>query len=318
MTRQVALIGVPSGAGACGVGQHETPDALRAAGLIERLTDASMAVTDLGDSPSWPWRPDRANRRAQNLGAVVEQVRTTSTRVAAGLAVPGRIALVLGGDCTIGMGTVAGARSAVGDVGLLYFDLHSDLNTPASVSDGALDWMALAHMLAIPGSEPSLARATGRVQIIDPAQVVLFGHGRAQATGWERNQIKRLDLAHFAVEDVATDPEAKAADALELLASRADRYVIHLDVDVVDFTDAPLSEHTARNTGLPLGVMFRALEVLAAGHGLAAITVTELNPKNAAVEDGLLERFAESLAAAGCGVSEGTKTVPDLAIQGRR
>ena len=103
--------------------------------------------------------------------------------VADGLAVPGRIALVLGGDCTIGIGTVAGARSALGDVGLLYFDLHADLNTPASAGDGALDWMALAHMLAIPGSEPSLAEATGRVPIIDPARVVLFGHGRAQATG---------------------------------------------------------------------------------------------------------------------------------------
>src|SRR5215207_3232272 len=282
MTRHIALIGVPSGAGACGVGQHETPDALRAAGLIEQLNDASVAVTDHGDSPSRPWRPDRANRRAQNLDAVVEQVRTTSTRVADALAVPGRIALVLGGDCTIGIGTVAGARSAVGDVGLLYFDLHADLNTPASVGDGALDWMALAHMLVIGGSEPSLAEATGRVPIIDPDRVVLFGHGRAQATGWERNQIKRLDLARFAVEDVAIDPEAVAADALRLLKSRAERYVIHLDVDVVDFTDAPLSEHTSRNTGLSLGVMLRALKALAAGHSLAAITVTEFNPKNAA------------------------------------
>jgi arginase len=228
----------------------------------------------------------------------VEQVRTTSARVADGLAVPSRIALVLGGDCTIGIGTVAGARSALGDVGLLYFDLHSDLNTPASAGDGALDWMALAHMLAIPGSEPSLSGATGRAPIIDPAQVVLFGHGRAQATGWERNQIKRLGLARFAVEDVAIDPEAAAADALGLLASRADRYVIHLDTDVVDFTDAPLSEHTARYTGLSIDVMFRALEVLVAGDGLAAITVTELNPKNAAAEDGLLERFVESLTAA--------------------
>jgi arginase len=298
MTREVALIGVPSGAGACGVGQHGTPAALRAAGLVELLADAGMAVSDLGDSPPWPWRPDRTNRRAQNLTAVVEQVRTTATRVAKGLAVPGRIALVLGGDCTIGIGTVAGAQSALGDVGLLYFDLHADLNTPASAGDGALDWMALAHMLAISGSEPSLAEATGRVPIIDPARVVLFGHGRAQATGWERNQIKRLDLARFAVEDVATDPEAVAQDALGLLASRVDRYLIHLDVDVVDFTDAPISEHTSRNTGLPLGVMFRALKVLAAGDGLAAITVTEFNPKNAAAEDGLLERFAKSLAAA--------------------
>jgi arginase len=236
MTRDVALIGVPSGAGACGVGQHGTPAALRAAGLAERLADAGMAVSDLGDSPPWPWRPDRTNRRAQNLGAVVEQVRTTATRVADGLAVPVRIALVLGGDCTIGIGTVAGAQSVLGDI-----DLHADLNTPASAGDGALDWMALAHMLAIPDSEPSLAEATGRVPIIDPARVVLFGHGRAQATGWERNQIKRLDLARFAVEDVATDPEAVAEAALGLLASRAERYLIHLDV--VDFTDAPISEH---------------------------------------------------------------------------
>jgi arginase len=149
MTRDVALIGVPSGAGACGVGQHGTPAALRAAGLAERLADAGMAVSDLGDSPPWPWRPDRTNRRAQNLGAVVEQVRTTATRVADGLAVPVRIALVLGGDCTIGIGTVAGAQSVLGDI-----DLHADLNTPASAGDGALDWMALAHMLAIPDSEP--------------------------------------------------------------------------------------------------------------------------------------------------------------------
>lgn len=127
-------------------------------------------------------------------------------------------------------------------------------------------------------------------------RVVLFGHRRAQATGWERTQIKRLDLARFAVEDVATDPEAVAEVALGLLESRADRYLIHLDV--LDFTDAPISEHTSRNSGLPLGVMFRAFKVLAAGDGLAAITVTEINPKNAASDDGLLERFAESLAAA--------------------
>ena len=298
VTRQVALVGVPSGAGACGVGQHKTPAALRSVGLVERFTEAGVAVTDLGDSPPWPWRPDRENRRAQNLGAVAEQVRTTSTRVASALAEPARITLVLGGDCTVGIGTVDGARSALGDVGLLYFDLHSDLNTPASVGDGALDWMGLAHMLAIPGSEPGLSGATGRVPIIDPSRVVLFGHDRARATGWERNQIKRLGLARFAVEDVATDPEAAAAEALGLLAGRADRYVIHLDTDVVDFTDAPLSEHTARNTGLPLGAMFRALEVLAAGDGLAAITVTEINPKNAAAEDGLLGRFVGALAAA--------------------
>src|SRR5215208_5003538 len=262
--------------------------ARRATGRRRHSRDRSRrrAILAVATGPHKPSRPEPGRGRG------------TGPDDGDALEVPVRFALVLGGDCTIGIGTVAGARSAVGAVWLLYFDLHADLNTPASVGDGALDWMALAHMLAIGGSEPSLAEATGRVPIIDPDRVVLFGHGRAQATGWERNQIKRLDLARFAVEDVAIDPEAVAADALRLLKSRAERYVIHLDVDVVDFTDAPLSEHTSRNTGLPLGVMFRALKVLAAGEGLVAITVTELNPKNAAAEDGLLERFTESLAAA--------------------
>jgi arginase family enzyme len=73
------------------------------------------------------------------------------------------------------------------------------------------------------------------------------------------------------------------------------RFAIHLDVDVVDFTDAPLSEHPSRNTGLKLDEMLRALRVLASGPGLVAITLAELNPHNAAADDGLLERFAASL-----------------------
>jgi arginase len=120
----------------------------------------------------------------------------------------------------------------------------------------------------------------------------------AHATRFERAEIERLDLARIALEDVRDDPEGAAHQALDLLASRSDRYVIHLDVDVVDFTDAPLSEHPSRNTGLKLDEMLRALHVLASAPGLVAITLTELNPHNAAADDGLLECFTGSLAKA--------------------
>jgi arginase len=296
MTRHLAVIGAPSGAGACGVGQEQTPAALRAAGLIKQLDRVEFDVDDLGDSRVVPWRPDRANPRAQNLDAVVDTVRATTRRVGDALAEHDRIALVLGGDCTVGIGTVAGLQQAVGRVALAYFDLHSDLNTPASATDGALDWMALAHMLGIEGSEPSLATAAGDAPLLDPGQVVLFAHGRAHSTRFERGEIERLGLARVALEEVRGDPEGAARRALELLAARSDRYAIHLDVDVVDFTDAPLSEHPSRNTGLKLDEMLRALTVLASGPGLVAITLAELNPHNAAADDGLLERFAAALA----------------------
>ena len=62
--RRVAVIGAPSGAGACGVGQEQTPAAIRAAGLIDQLGRVGFQVDDLGDAPVVPWRPDRANPNA--------------------------------------------------------------------------------------------------------------------------------------------------------------------------------------------------------------------------------------------------------------
>jgi arginase len=297
MAPQLAVIGSPSGAGACGVGQEQAPAALRAAGLIESL-GVGFDVSDLGDSPVVPWRPDRARPRAQNLEAVVEVVRTTATRVADALLEDDRTVLVLGGDCTVGIGTIAGVDAVVGDVAVAYFDLHSDLNTPASATDGALDWMALAHMLAIEGSEPTLAAAAGKVPVLESRQVVLFAQSLSHATRFERGEIERLGLTRFALEDVRDDPEGAARQALDFVATRSDRYAIHLDVDIVDFTDAPLSEHPSRNTGLKLDEMLRALNVLASDPGLVAITLTELNPHNAASDDGLLERFVASLSEA--------------------
>jgi arginase len=295
-TRQLTVIGVPSGAGACGVGQEQAPGALRAAGLIELLGGVGFDVSDLGDSSVVPWRPDRARPRAQNLDAVVEAVHTTATRVADALPEREGPMLVLGGDCTVGIGTIAGVQAAVGEVAVVYFDLHSDLNTPASASDGALDWMALAHMLALEGAEPALVAAAGKAPVLESRQVLLFAHSRSHATRFERGEIDRLGLARIAVEDVRADPERAARQGLDFAATQSDRYVIHLDVDVVDFTDAPLSEHPSRNIGLKLDEMLTALKVLASQPGLTAITLTELNPHNAAADAGLLERFAGSFA----------------------
>jgi arginase len=298
MNAWLAVVGAPSGAGACGVGQEAAPAALRAAGLIEALSGAGYAVDDLGDSQLVPWRPDRASPQAQNLEAVVGVVQTTATRVADALNEREQKVLVLGGDCTVGIATIAGIRAAVGEMAVVYYDLHSDLNTPASATDGALDWMALGHMLALDGTEPTLAAAAGNVPLLEPDKVVLFAQSRSHATRFERGEMERLGLARLALEDVQADPEGAARQALELLAARSDRYAIHLDLDVVDFTDAPLSEHPSRNTGLKLDEMLTALEVLASGPGLVAITLTELNPHNAASDDGLLERFVASFAGA--------------------
>ncbi len=297
MVDRLSVIGVPSSAGAFAVGQELAPAALREAGLVDRLRQGIPDVEDLGDSAVVRWRPDRAMARAQNLPAVIEQVQATSVRVAEALGA-GRTTLVLGGDCTIGIGTVAGARQAVGSVGLVYFDLHADMNTPASVIDGALDWTGLAHMLALDDTEPGLASAVLPAPLLAAEDVVLFGHDDEYATPWERGQIASLGLRRVPLVEVAGNPVGAARRALELVSERPERYLVHLDVDVIDFTDAPLSENTGRNTGLSFEATMTALGVLLSSDRLAALTVTELNPLHAAADDGLLERFAEALAGA--------------------
>jgi arginase len=293
--RKVGVIGVPTSAGAFAPGQEQAPAALREAGLVALLRDRGIEVSDYGDREVWRWRPDRERPLAQNLGKVVEIVDDTAARVVESI-LAGEITLVLGGDCTVGVGTVAGHVERSDGVGLIYFDLHADLNIPTSAPPGALDWMGMAHMLGDEGAERELVEVGSRTPLLSPEQVVLLAWGPEQARPHERETIERLGLETIPVDEVRDDPAAAATKALDSLRARADRVLVHFDVDVVDFTDTPLSENTGRNEGIAYEQAAAALTVLLASPNLAGMTVTELNPNH--VEDGAgsVERLAGDLA----------------------
>jgi arginase len=291
----LTVLGVPTSAGAFAPGQEQAPAALREAGLLDALARRGAEVRDLGDSPVWRWRPDRERPRAQNLGAVVEIARDTATRVEAALG-DGPL-LVLGGDCSIELGTLAGHLARDESVGLVYLDLHPDLNTPESVVEGTFDWMGMAHALGVPGAEPELAQIGPRTPLLQDDQVLFLGYGPKQARPFELDQVVRRRLAAIPVDEVAADPEAAAGRALDF-AGGFDRLLVHFDVDVVDFNDAQLSEDAVRGDGLTLDAAMRALAVLTASERLSALTVTELNPYHADEEGETLRRFVDMLA--GC------------------
>jgi arginase len=289
----LAVLGVPTSAGAFAPGQELAPAALREAGLLDRLRAGGVEVTDLGDSPAWRWRPDPARPRAQNLAEVTRIARETADRVAR--AREGRRPLlVLGGDCTIELGTVAGHLDE--DVGLVYFDVHPDLNTPHSVHEGAFDWMGMAHALGVDGAEPELAGIGARTPLLDDRQVLFFSYGPEQAKPFELEQMERRGLARTSVDEVLAEPEAAARRAVDEFGARFARLMVHFDVDTVDFNDAPLSENTGRGEGLPLDTAMRALRVLVGSENLAALTVTELNPLHGDEEGQTIGRLVEGLA----------------------
>src|SRR4051812_25786987 len=200
--KTLGLIGVPSSMGAFAPGQEKGPAALREAGLVERLS--GLGVADRGDSALRRWHPDRENRRAQNLAAVVEVARETAGRVREARE-DGFLPLVVGGDCTVELGTIAGLLSGSPGVrpGLIYFDLHPDLNVPSSVGEGALDWMGVAHMLGLEGAAESLSRIGPRFPLLDDEDLFLFSYGPEQATGHERRMIEHHGLNGLTVDEVA-------------------------------------------------------------------------------------------------------------------
>ena len=292
---RVSIVGVPSSAASYAAGQDLAPAALRSAGLLEQLIGSGLEVHDDGDLPHQIWSPDRDHPLAQNVGQATESLQQLAGRLEPLLA-RGDLALVLGGNCTIVLGVMAALRRLGSGVpGLLYADRHYDLNTPETTRDGALDWMGMAHALALPGCVDTVAGAFGPRPLLEAGQVAWFGVEPSIATDWEREQADRLGLHVTTSEALVADPARAARAALDLLPPGP--LALHIDVDVLDFIDAPLAENTdCRNTGPSLDQAVTALQAAARDPRVRALSIGELNPTRCAGEPAALPRFAAGIA----------------------
>jgi arginase len=300
MTR-LALIGVPSSAGARRTGQEGAPAAFRAAGLLERLRAKGLDVADLGDLPSVSFRPDPEHPRQQNVALVVDVARLAAERVDQALQ-SRRLPLVLGGDCSLSLGVISGLLRYHSRLGLLYFDGDVDLNTPETTPSGVFDGMVVAHVLG--RGAPQLAGIGPRRPLLSEEDIALFGYD--VRSGWidppELEALERSRMSKYPLARVQADSTALARDALLRLESRSDAILVHFDVDVMDFpaVDVP---HPG---GLDAESTFAALRVFVTAPACAAVVVTELNAERdpdgshtACLVDGLVEALGARKECAG-------------------
>jgi arginase len=166
---------------------------------------------------------------------------------------------------------------------LLYMDGGVDLFTPATNPTGILDSMGVAHLLDEPGTTAELAELGPARPLLRDDQLLLFGY--TDYPGAEHEVLVRRDLAGLPAKRIRGRPEQAAEQALARLGAAGDRFLVHLDLDVVDFFDLPVADIPLHNAGLTFDEAMRCLAVFARHEGLAGLTITEFNPDHGA-EDG--------------------------------
>jgi arginase len=289
----LAVLGVPSSIGARHAGSEKAPAALRRAGLLEKLRSAGHDVADREDQELVVFRPDvdPARAKQQNLPAVAKTARGVAARVEAALR-EGRRPLVLGGDCTIALGSVAGLSRFHPDPGLVYLDRDAELNTPQTTRSGILDGMVIAHLLG--RGAPELSRLSGQSPMLRPGRLALLGVGRLDPQ--EIPIFEALPALRMRSDDLVRLGSAAAAKETLQRLGGSGAFFVHLDVDVLDGEAIPAVDLPAAG-GLALSEAAAFLSILSGDPGFAGLEVTNYNPDRDA--SGVAARKLVDLLAAG-------------------
>ena len=221
-------------------GTRRMPDVLRWNGLRARL-----GARDAGRVEAPRYATDVHANGIRNAEAIAAYAPRLADAVESVL-VREELAVVLGGDCSILLGNLLGARRIVERPGLVFLDGHSDFATPERSGTHGAAGMDLA--LAVGRGPPLLSALAPDGPLVDPASVVHLGM-REDDPELRASGIPVLDLAEIE----RRGPRATAGEALDRLGARPG-FWIHVDADVLDDTVMP-----AVDSRVPGGLSYEAL-----------------------------------------------------------
>ncbi|HSP68302.1 MAG TPA: arginase [Bryobacteraceae bacterium] len=274
----IAVIGAPMDLGAGRRGVDMGPSALRVAGLQQKLTDLGYQVEDLGniavDQPeSLPAGPSHA-RYLPQIAHTCARLAETVERAAGQQRVP----LVLGGDHSAAMGTLAGMsrhrRKSGHKLGVLWLDAHADMNTPDSSPSGNVHGMPLACAIGLGPAE--LTGLAGSVPMVDPENVAIVG--LRSVDDIEKYNVRGAGVHAFTMRDIdERGMRTVMQQAIHAVSSGTSGFHLSFDLDAVDPDEAP-------GVGTPVhgGITYReahlAMEIICDSGLMTSLEFVELNP----------------------------------------
>ena len=252
----IDLIGAPTDIGADNRGGSMGPEALRVAGLQEALERLGYGVTDRGNliGPANPNRgPVDGYRHLEETAVWCEATRDAVQ----GSLDKERLPILLGGDHSLAIGSIAGVAAHCASAGkplsILWLDAHADFNTAETSPTGNIHGMPVA---IITGRGPERLTELGpAVPMLDPSRIVQIGVRSVDAmekTMVEACGMDVLDMRR--IDEIRMRETMKIA--LDKLAALGGHVHVSFDVDFLDPSIAP-----GVDTAVPGGPTYREAQL---------------------------------------------------------
>jgi len=278
ISRKIRVIGIPLDLGQSRRGVDMGPSAVRVAGLEARLEALGHVVEDAGNvTVAIAEQKKEGDPHAKYLKEITATCTKHAELVLKTLEA-GKVPVVLGGDHSVAAGTVAGVaefyRRDNKNIGLIWIDAHSDINTPETSPSGNVHGMPLA---AITGLGPAeLANIFNFSPKVNPDNCVLVGVRDVDAH--EKENIRKAGVEVFTMRDIdERGMRTVMEEALRMAGRGTAGYHISLDMDWIDPEDAP-------GVGTPVrgGATYReahlAMEIIADHARMLSFEIVEVNP----------------------------------------
>lgn len=293
------MIGVSLDLGQSRRGVNMGPSAIRYAGVVDRLEAIGHEVKDEGDiHVDASVQVENSDSKLKNLKEVIQTNTKLAEKVAEVLE-ENRFPLVLGGDHSVAIGTLAGLSTKYKNLGVIWYDAHADMNTDETSPSGNIHGMPLAVSMGY--GDERLVNLHHEGQKVKPENVIIIG-ARSIDPG-ERKLIKELGMQVYTMHEIdkygMTAVMEKAIAHLK--GNDVDGVHLSLDLDALDPLYTP-------GVGTPVagGVSYReshlAMEILEESKLITSAEFVEVNPildkknKTADVAVGLMgSLFGEKL-----------------------
>ncbi|MBU8684833.1 arginase [Bacillus haynesii] len=278
LKQQISMIGVPMDLGQLRRGVDMGPSAIRCAGVNERLESLCQDIEDLGDMTIGQREDEKeggepASEELRNLKAITNASAKLAETVD-NIVASGAFPLVLGGDHSIAIGTLAGLAKHYQNLGVIWYDAHADLNTKETSPSGNIHGMPLAISLGI-GHE-GLTSIYGKETKIKAENIVVIG-ARSLDDG-EKELIRDKGIKVYTMHEIDRLGMTRVMEeTIDYLRGRTDGVHLSLDLDALDPNDAP-------GVGTPVagGISYReshlAMEMLEESKLITSAEFVEVNP----------------------------------------